>query len=111
MAFSDLREYIAAIEKSGDLVRVKREVDWDMELGAVSRRNFEQSGPALLFEKIKDYPSGYAILNGPVATWRRVAIAMGLPPDTPVREIYAAYEERRDKKIAPTVVKSAACQE
>src|SRR3990172_8214411 len=111
MAFSDLREYIAAIEKSGDLLRVKREVDWDMELGAVCRRNFEQSGPALLFEKIKDYPSGYAILNGPVATWRRVAIAMGLPPDTPVREIYAAYEERRDKKIAPTVVKSAPCQE
>jgi len=111
MAFSDLREYIAAIEKSGDLLRVKQEVDWDMELGAVSRRNFEQSGPALLFEKIKDYPSGYAILNGPVATWRRVAIAMGLPPDTSVREIYAAYEQRRDKKIAPTVVKSAACQE
>ena len=111
MAFSDLRDFISTLDRLDELARIKREVDWDMELGAISRRNFEQSGPAILFEKIKDYPSGYAILNGPVATWRRVAIAMGLPPDTPIRKIYAAYEERRDKKIAPTVVKAAPCQE
>ena len=111
MAFGDLREFIAALERSGDLVRVKKEVDWDMEVGAISRRNFEQSGPAILFEKIKDYSPGYAILNGPVATCRRVAIALGLPPDTSVRQLYAAYEERRDKKIKPVVVQSAPCQE
>jgi len=111
MAFSDLREFITALDKSGDLVRVKKEVDWDMEVGAISRRNFEQSGPAILFEKIKDYSPGYAILNGPVATWRRVAIALGLPPDTSVRQLYAAYEERREKKIKPVVVQSAPCQE
>jgi len=111
MAFSDLRDYIATLDRSGELVRIKREVDWDMELGAISRRNFEQSGPALLFEKIKDYPPGYAILNGPVATWRRVAIALGLSPDTSVRQLYAAYEERREKKIKPVVVNSAPCQE
>ncbi|MBI4527007.1 MAG: UbiD family decarboxylase [Deltaproteobacteria bacterium] len=111
MAFGDLRDFIAAIEKSGDLVRIKREVDWDMEIGAMSRRNFEKSGPALLFEKIKDYPSGYAILNGPVATWRRVAIALGLPADTPVRELYRVYEERREKSIKPSVVSSAPSQE
>ena len=98
MPFSDLREFIAALDKSGDLVRVRKEVDWDMEVGAISRRVFEQSGPALLFEKIKDYPPGYAILNGPVATWRRVAIALGLAADTAVREIYAAYEERRSEE-------------
>ncbi len=111
MAFVDLRDFIAALERSGDLVRIKREVDWDMEVGAISRRVFEQSGPALLFEKIKDYPPGYAILNGPVATWRRVAIALGLPSDTPVRKLYSAYEERREKKLPPVVVESAPCQE
>src|SRR3989338_10183369 len=111
MGFSDLRDFIAALEKSGDLVRVRKEVDWDMEVGAISRRVFERAGPALLFEKIKDYPAGYAILNGPVATWRRVAIALGLAPDTPVRQIYAAYEERREKKLKPVVVQSAPCQE
>lgn len=111
MPFADLKDFIAAIERSGDLVRIRKEVDWDMEVGAISRRVFERGGPALLFEKIKDYPPGYAILNGPVAMWRRVAIALDLPPETPVRQIYAAYEERREKKIKPVVVQSAACQE
>jgi 4-hydroxy-3-polyprenylbenzoate decarboxylase len=82
-----------------------------MEVGAISRRVFEQTGPALFFEKIKDYPAGYTILNGPVATWRRVAIALDLPPETPVRQIYAAYEERREKRIKPVAVQSAPCQE
>ena len=58
MPFSDLREFITALERSGDLVRINKEVDWDMEVGAISRRNFEQSGPAILFEKIKDYAPG-----------------------------------------------------
>lgn len=111
MPFADLRDFIFALEKSGDLVRIGKEVDWDLEVGAISRRVFEQRGPALLFERIKDYPSGYAILNGPVGTWRRVAIALGLDPNTPVREMYAAYEERRERKIAPTVVELAPCQE
>ncbi len=82
-----------------------------MEVGAISRRVFEQAGPALLFEKIKDYPPGYAILNGPVATWRRVAISLDLPADTPLREIYAVYEKRRERKLKPLVVKSAPCHE
>lgn len=111
MPFADLRDFILALEKSGDLLRIKKEVDWDLEVGAISRRVFEQEGPALLFEKIKDYPSGYTILNGPVGTWRRVAVALDLPPDTPVREMYAAYAERRERKIAPTIVESAPCQE
>jgi len=111
MPFVDLRDFITALEKSGDLLRIGKEVDWDMEVGAISRRVLEQGGPALLFEKIKDYPSGYAILNGPVATWRRVAIALELPPDTPLPQIYAAYEERQDKQLTPQVVQSAPCQE
>ncbi len=111
MPFVNLRDFISAIERAGDLARIKKEVDWDMEVGAVSRRVFEQSGPALWFEKIKDYPGGFSILNGPVATWRRVAIALDLDPDSTVRQIYSAYEQRREKKLKPAHVKSAPCQE
>ncbi|MDP6560882.1 MAG: UbiD family decarboxylase, partial [Candidatus Binatia bacterium] len=111
MPFNDLRGFINAIERAGDLARIKKEVDWDMEVGAISRRVFEQNGPALWFEKIKDYPRGFSILNGPVATWRRVAIALDLDPDSTARQIYAAYEQRREKKLKPAQVKSAPCQE
>ncbi|MFQ5902061.1 MAG: UbiD family decarboxylase [Candidatus Binatia bacterium] len=111
MPFVNVRDFITELESSGDLIRIKKEVDWDMEVGAISRRVFEQAGPALLFEKIKDYPSGYSILNGPVATWRRVAIALDLHLNTPIRQIYSAYEERREKKLKPQVVQKAPCQE
>ena len=111
MAVSDLRGFIAALERSGDLVRIKREVDWDMEVGAISRRAYEKAGPALLFEKIKDYPPGYSILNGPVGTWRRVAVALGLPPETSVRQLYAAYEKKHERKLSPVTIDTAPCQE
>ena len=46
MAFKDNREFIDILKKTGDVVLVKKEVDWDMEAGAISRRACELSGPA-----------------------------------------------------------------
>lgn len=111
MAFKDNREFIEALEKTGDVVVVKKEVDWDMEAGAISRRACELSGPAILFQKIKDYPEGYRIFAAPVATYRRVAIAMGLPADTPIKTIYDEYERREEDSIPPVVVKNGPCKE
>ena len=64
MAFKDLRQFIAALEKTGDVVKIKKEVDWDLELGAIGRRAYEMSLPAQWFQKIKDYSSEYTIFNG-----------------------------------------------
>src|SRR5204862_178190 len=58
MAFMDLREWIAVLEKDGELRRIRAAVDWDREIGAVSRRVLEKKGPALLFERIKGYETG-----------------------------------------------------
>ncbi|NIR12807.1 MAG: UbiD family decarboxylase, partial [Desulfobacterales bacterium] len=55
-----------------------KEVDWDLEAAAISRRVYEMSGPALLFENLKDYPAGYRLFGGSLGTFRRVAIAFGL---------------------------------
>ena len=67
MGSSGLRDFIAALERTGDLVRIKQQVDWDVEAGAISRRTFERGGPCLWFQNIKDYPEGFTLLNGPVA--------------------------------------------
>lgn len=106
MVPKDLRQFIEALERTGDLIRIKDEVSWDLEAGAISRRACELSGPATLFERIKDYPEGYRILGGPLATWRRVAIAMGLSPETSVREIHRTYEQRVERPVKPVVLKS-----
>jgi 4-hydroxy-3-polyprenylbenzoate decarboxylase len=111
MQFRDMREFITKLQETGDIVSVKEEVDWELEVGAISRRAYELSGPAILFEKIKDYPSGYRIFNGSLGTFRRVAIAFGLDPETPVRELYREYEKRKGNRISPKIVDRGPCKE
>jgi len=104
MAFKDHRDFFDVLEREEELVRISKEVDWDLEVGAIGRRVYEMEGPCLLFEKIKDYPAGFRISNGTTGTWSRVALAMGLPKDTSVREIYRVYEERLERRIPPRIV-------
>ena len=92
--FKDNRQFIEALEKSGDLIRVKQEVDWDLEIGAITRRTHEKQGPSVLFENIKDYPKGFRVWGAPMASWRRTATAMGMPIDSSVRDIQNEYENR-----------------
>ena len=37
MSFNDLREWIDDLEERKDLTRVQAEVDWDEEIGAITR--------------------------------------------------------------------------
>ena len=53
----DMRDFIAKGEKEGLCKRITAEVDWNLELSHIAKLNEEQSGPALLFENIKDYNS------------------------------------------------------
>jgi 4-hydroxy-3-polyprenylbenzoate decarboxylase len=51
MSFKDYREFIAGLEKTGDVVRIKQEVDWDLEAGAIARRGCELGSPASFLRK------------------------------------------------------------
>ncbi len=99
-AFPDTRAFIEALRGTGDLAVIDAEIDWDLELGAIARRACERDGPALWFRGVKDYP-GQSVFANPLATWRRIAIALGLDPDTHVRDIYRAYEEREAWPVPP----------
>lgn len=110
MPFEDTRAFITALRDSGDVHEVTAEIDWDLELGAISRRVCEQWGPALWFRTIKDYPGQSAFVN-PLATWRRTAVALGLPADAHVRAIYAAYEQREANPIPPLEVERGLWQQ
>lgn len=108
--FADTRSFLDALLASGDAVSIDAEVDWDLELGAIARRACERDAPAPHFRTVKDYP-GQSVLADPLATWRRIAIALGLDPDAHVRDIYRAYEEREARPLAPTVVASGPVHE
>jgi 4-hydroxy-3-polyprenylbenzoate decarboxylase len=74
----DLRDYVSACEKVGQLKRVKAEVDWELELSHVCKIVEEKAGPALLFENVKGYKS--PVLTGAFGTTQRLAIILGKDP-------------------------------
>lgn len=116
MAFDSLREYMDRLEKEGELMRIKTEVDWNFELGAIMRRANDLRQPALLFEKIKDYPQGYRVFsNGIGATkpniYGRLCIALGLPKETPPLEIIDEIVRRFTNQIKPVLVDNGPCKE
>ena len=60
---------------------------------------FDHQGPALLFENIKDHEDTLCkhFFTGSLASYSRIALMMGLPKDTPPKEIIRAYMERAAK--------------
>ncbi len=51
MAYKDLREFIARLEREGELKRISAEIDVDLEITEITDRVSKAGGPALLFEK------------------------------------------------------------
>jgi len=56
MSYSSLRACVLDLEKNGHLVRIKQEVDPNLEMAEIHRRVFDAKGPALLFENVKGSP-------------------------------------------------------
>jgi 4-hydroxy-3-polyprenylbenzoate decarboxylase len=76
MAFDDLRGFIRALEKSGELKRIPFEVDPYLEITEFADRSVKHGGPALLFEKPKG--SSVPVLINAFASMRRMEIALGV---------------------------------
>ncbi|MCU6710004.1 UbiD family decarboxylase [Paenibacillus sp. J5C_2022] len=53
MGYRTLEECIMDLEKHGHLVRIKEEVDPDLEMAAIHLKVYEAGGPALLFENVR----------------------------------------------------------
>ncbi len=53
MGYSSLEACLIDLEKNGQLVRIKDEVDPYLEMAAIHMRVYDAKGPALLFENIK----------------------------------------------------------
>ena len=74
MAYSDLRDFIAALEKNKELKRIPFEVDPFLEITEFADRAVKNGGPALLFEKPKG--SQHSGAHQRFASMRRMEIAL-----------------------------------
>jgi 4-hydroxy-3-polyprenylbenzoate decarboxylase len=129
MIYRDLRDFIAQLEKLGELKRISVEVDPKLEMTEIADRVLRAGGPALLFE----HPKGHSIpvLANLFGTVKRVALGMGEDDPARLREVgklLAYLKEPEPPKglrdawdkwpvlkqvltMAPKEVKSAPCQE
>ena len=106
MGCIDLREWIALLEKEGELHRITAKVDWDCEIGTISRRVLEEQGPALLFENVKGHEKtrGRKVFCGGIGTRARLNLALGFPKDATNNEIVQHVMKKNREQIEPVVV-------
>ena len=55
MKYHDLRDFLALLEKQGELKRITLPVDPYLEMTEIADRTLRAGGPALLFENPKGY--------------------------------------------------------
>jgi len=97
----DLREFMKKCEAEGELKRIKKEVDWNLELSHIAKLNEEKKGPALLFEKVKDYQ--IPLLASAFTSPRRLAIALEMPLNFSMCDMAKRWMELTTKKLIPPV--------
>lgn len=131
MLHRDLRDYIAAIESAGELCRVRREVDPDLEIACIAAEVCKlppDRNKAILFEKVRG--SRLPVLMNAFGSERRISIMAGVdnyhglterlsgllellqqPRKTLVDKLKAIPMLREVSKCFPAYVKRGACQE
>ena len=93
MAYSDLREFIRALEKNQELKRIPFEVDPYLEITEFADRAVKGGGPALLFEK----PTGSKtpVLINAFASKRKMEIALEVDSVDEIAARISEYLEMR----------------
>jgi len=77
MAYTNLREFISLLEKNGELVRIRTEVDAVLEISEITDRVSKEKGApnkALLFERVRN--SAFPVLTNAFGSMRRMELAL-----------------------------------
>jgi len=78
----DTHEFIEELEKNGELKRVETEVDADLEIAEILRREMYANGSAILFENVKGYDM--PVLGNAFGSMKRLEIALEMTDFTEI---------------------------
>jgi len=78
----DTHEFIEELEKNGELKRVETEVDADLEIAEILRREMYAKGSAILFENVKGYDM--PVLGNAFGSMKRLEIALEMTDFTEI---------------------------
>ncbi|MBI2954537.1 MAG: UbiD family decarboxylase [Chloroflexi bacterium] len=115
--FRDLREYISALQETGNLITIRREIDKDTELMPLVRWEFrglpERERKTFLFENVVDVKGkryvGKVLAASHAASRKVYALALATDP-TP-EGIVKKWEQAQAYPIKPVLVESGPAQE
>jgi UbiD family decarboxylase len=117
----DLRSFLRVLDAIGEVQPIDAEVDWNLEMGAVTRRSMDLRAPAPLFNRVKGAKDGFRALGAPGGLsanprykYARVSLALGLGADAHPLDIVRALAEARGRSPIPPVVRpksGAPCKE
>jgi UbiD family decarboxylase len=109
----DQRSWMATLEAADQLRRITASVDWNEEIGAITRANLSLGGPALLFENIIGYENTRCtkLLTSAIGSRRQIQLMLGLPEDTSDSAIVRHLREAFKKPIPPRVVDTGPVKE
>lgn len=105
----DLREWIDAVDKMGELQRING-ADSYMEIGSIVELYQRRMGfPALLFDNIKGYSKGYRVLANSSTSVKRIAYSFGLSPESREKDLIMKWRKylKGYELIPPKYVKKA----
>ena len=113
MAIQDFRDFLNKLEEEGQLVRYREPLWPEPDIRSLARAAADQpdTGPAVILDNIRGYKGQQLALNVH-GSWANYAIMLGLPKNTPLRQLF--YEvARRWEKYAGEVkrVENPVCQE
>lgn len=81
----NLRNYIDALRRSGQLVEIEAEVDSALELPEIHRRIAAADGPALLFRHVKNSP--FPVVTNLFGSTQRVELAFPEKPELLLKKL------------------------
>lgn len=95
----NLRAFIDLLSERGELTRIGDTVDWEIELGEITRGHQQP----LLFENIKGYPGMRVFANG-LSNLSSIALALGLEPEKGRKEILIEARRKAAAPVKPVMV-------
>jgi 2,5-furandicarboxylate decarboxylase 1 len=102
----DLRNFLGALKKHGELLSIAEEVDPRFEICEFLRQADRAQGPALFFERVKGH--SMKVAGNLVGTKKRLALAFGL---TSEEKLPDTYRKRRARLGKPRRVKDGPVKE
>lgn len=115
----NFRVFIETLRAQKGLVDVDVEVDLMLEIGAITRKVYEDKEPAPLFNNIKGVSKGFRVLGAPAGLskqpdclYERLAMHFDLPANSTAKQIVEKIiAATQSKPVPPIEVDTGECKE